>query len=266
VQNLAIFNTTLAQLVARLAALPDGRATLPLITELERTYPLLAALLDLPSPDPLVEQMGPKLYFDNTLLALTVFIQAQALCQPLVLCLEDAHWLDADSLTLLGQLWRTLPGFPVALIFTSRPADDGSLWSLPVPTAVPQTLLNLASLSPAGIYDLCRQLLHWPVADELVAFLWQKSGGNPFFAEQFTLDLLERGLLTWDAAEDRYTLASTSGTSLPPNLTVLLVARLDRLATPVKQVVQTAAILGQRFDVPVLAAMCSPKANLGHAR
>jgi len=253
-RNRAAFRAALADLTGHLAELPDERAP-ALSAELERTTSLLASLLDLPWPDSIFSGMEPRLRFENTLIALTAFIQAQALCRPLILHVEDAHWLDADSSTLLARLLGALDAYPAALLVTSRPEDDGSLLALPAPADAAQTVITLDALGPAGVRDLCRQVLHGPVAGELVTFLWRKSRGNPFFAEQFILDLLERNLLAWNGEEERYELDPAAAIDLPPNLTVLLVARLDRLDAPVKQVVQTAAILGQRFEAPVLEAM-----------
>lgn len=253
-QNREAFQTALDDLTGRLAELSDERASL-LIAELERTTPLLANLLDLPWPDTVFEQMEPRLRFENTLIALTTFIQAHALRRPLILHIEDAHWLDADSSTLIVHLLRALEAYPVALLVTSRPDDDGSRWA-PTGTAdAPQAVITLDALSPEGVRDLCRQVLHKPASRDLATFLWEKSRGNPFFAEQFVLDLLERNLLVWDAGREKYKVDRAAEVDLPPNLTVLLVSRLDRLDAPVKQVVQTAAILGQRFEAPVLEAM-----------
>lgn len=248
-ENRHLFITGVQQLETELMGLADERAP-AVLAELQRTRPMLAGLVDLPWADPLVEKLAPRLRFENNLLAIIAFVQAQALCRPTILHFEDGHWLDADSQRLLARLQRALAGYAAGMVITSRPVEAGDM-----AVAEPVINLHLQSLTLAGIRALWRQLVSWPVQEAALQFLWQKSHGNPFFAEQFALDLLERKGLVWDAGREEYTLTEVAETTLPPNLTVLLVARLDRLEAPVKQVVQMAAILGQRFEVPVLAQM-----------
>ncbi|MCA9959285.1 MAG: hypothetical protein KC443_09635, partial [Anaerolineales bacterium] len=91
---------------------------------------------------------------------------------------------------------------------------------------------------------------------ELGHFLSEKSNGNPFFVEQLTLDLQERGLLTLhNNGRQLFHLPKAHLEAIPSTINAVLMARLDRLASGVKQVVQTAAVLGREFEVQVLLQM-----------
>ncbi len=259
-ENQALFFRKLAAMQQQLATNDDPRA-LPVAAELQRTHSLLAALVDLHLPDSLAAQLEPRLRFENSLIALQTFIQAQALAGPVALHLADAHWLDDDSRHFLGRLCRQLTGYAIAVILSGRYQDDGTLaaWWADMPAA--QRHIHLSALTAPDVDRLCQQLLAHPVAADLVAYLLAKGGGNPFFTEQLVLELAERQLLV-DDGTGGLRLAQAEMTAVPASLNALLITRLDRLPAPVKQVVQTAAVLGQSVDVPVLAGMVPEPARL----
>lgn len=267
-ENQALFFGRLAEIQQQLAVNNDPRAA-AVAAELQRTHSLLAALVDLHLPGSLYAQLEPRLRFENSLIALQTFVQAQALAGPVALHLADAHWLDDDSRDFLGRLYRQLAGYPVAVILSSRYQEDGSLvdWWVDMPgpgaveTAVSQTHIHLTALTAPDIHHLCRQLLSSPVTADLVDYLWQKGNGNPFFTEQLILELAERHLLMADEA-GALRLAQVDVAAVPASLNALLITRLDRLPTPVKQVVQTASVLGQSFEAPVLAGIVADAAGL----
>ncbi|MBV7337689.1 ATP-binding protein [Chloroflexi bacterium TSY] len=81
-----------------------------LATELERTRSILGALVGL-NWAVLYERLSPQLRFENMLAALKTLFKAESLQQPLIIHLEDAHWLDADSAAFMAQLVRNVEGF-----------------------------------------------------------------------------------------------------------------------------------------------------------
>ncbi|NJN55632.1 MAG: AAA family ATPase [Anaerolineae bacterium] len=183
-QNRAAFFKGLDELQQQLTAVSDPRAT-AVASELRRTQSLLAALVTF-LPHSLYAQLEPKLRFENSLIALESFVQAQALCHPLLLHLADAHWLDSDSQDFLQRLLRRLDGYAAAIILSSRYGEEGGMMTWGVgaavlPTAVPQTHIQLTALSAAHLHELCRQLLPQPASDDLVIYLQHKGSGNPLF-------------------------------------------------------------------------------------
>ncbi|MCA9991017.1 MAG: tetratricopeptide repeat protein [Anaerolineales bacterium] len=260
------FSHKLAQLMA---ATPDPN----LRQELHRTRSFLGGLLDLHWPDSLYAQLEPQLRFRNTLEALKNFIKAESLRRPLVLHLEDAQWLDDDSRAFLPLLVRNVAGYPFALVMTTRyqpkpPAGSPELDGL-LPPETPLLALHLHSLSQSQVAALAASLLPHPLAPDLVATLSSRAGSNPFFVEQMVLYLQEQGLLyVTEGVDGRLQLAALSRpgeageTLLPDDVRAVLVARLDRLSQPVRQVVQTAAVLGREFPVQVLLRMLRAEDNV----
>lgn len=251
------FDSVLDALINRLKAQGASTPHAPLAQELDRVRSVLAALLNIRWADSFYEQLDPQLRFDNTLSALKTFIKALATLHPVILHLEDSHWLDDDSRQALELLTRNMAGVPLAILATARYQDDGTPIRLTLPDDILQQTLALADLSVDGVGRYAEQILGAPLVDDSVTELARRTNGNPFFIEQLLLDLRERGQLTEETVNDetRYRLPEEASDSVPPTLNAVLMARLDRLEPPVKEVVQTAAVLGREFDVPVLAQM-----------
>lgn len=255
------FDRRLDVLIAELGAagLPLSQERQGLVEELERTRSFLGALLDLRWAGSLYEQLDPRLRFENTLLALKALILAESLRQPLVLQLEDVHCLDSASEEMVQLLTRNVANYPLALLCTSRYRDDGGLVQLKLDEDVPQLVIQMETLTTAGIQALASQLLGGAIGEDLSSFLVKKTQGNPFFVEQLVLDLRERGTLF--RGQDGWGL-STQVEEVPVRIEAVLIARLDRLAAEVKEVVQTAAVLGQEFELQVLSRMLRETPNM----
>src|SRR5262249_50499921 len=280
-ENKARFDAALDALAADLQALDQ----IDLWSELERARSFLGALVELRWASSPYEKADPHRRFERTLAAFRTLVLAESLRRPVILQIEDAHWLDDDSRQLLRMLTRDAAAYPLAVLLASRYHDDGSPIIMPVDDDVGQQAVELRALAPEGIRALAAHVLGAPVADDLTAFLAAKTNGNPFFVEQLALDLRERGLLVGDRVQgrgdresgeaigqlrDRAAAQSLDATpyTLSPvpygvraSITAVLIARLDRLSPILKAVVQTAAVLGHEFDIEVLVRILPDDAD-----
>ena len=249
-RNKRSFNRKLDGLIA--ATQPVDRN---LADELDRTRSFLAALLDLHWPDSLYEQLDAQARYENTLIAVSSGMLAESLQQPLVIVFEDAQWLDEDSAQFLKQLVRTLTAdetksYPVALIANAR--REGSAERLVA--EMPFEEINLDSLSGQAVARLAESQLQGAVRPELLGLLTSRAQGNPFFVEQI-LHYLQEGALLEQAEGCRQVRGAITQSLLPTDVRAVLVARLDRLAEEVREIVQTAAILGLEFELRLLSRM-----------
>jgi len=267
-ENRTHFEAVLDTLRQHLAAKePENPQIKPLLAELDRTRSILAALVDVYWPDSLYAQLDPQLRFHNTLRAFKTFIQAEAICQPVILHIEDGQWLDPDSQQMLLELTRALTGWPVALLFTSRQNQNTTVPNAPmgiessIAEHVPYHVIHLQALTAPAIRAIAEQCLQAPISDEVAELLIRKTDGNPFFAEQLTLNLQEYGWVSYNPAGTWY-LTMSATLTVPNTLNGVLIARLDQLSIPVRQTVQTAAVLGREFEVPILARMLPNAENL----
>ncbi len=227
------------------------------IHELHRTVSILGAIIDLHWADSLYEQLEPRLRSENRQLALINLIKAQTLLHPVILEIEDGHWLDNESKELIGALTRNLSRHSFTILLTNRYQDDGTIFALPIDDAVPRQEIHLTYLSVIGIQNLAEQTLAGKITQPVLRFLMEKTNGNPFFAEQLLLDLKERESIIANKAEPPIFDFRTGFTleDVPANLRAVLISRLDRLIDETRQIVQMAAVLGQEFDIGVLKAM-----------
>jgi predicted ATPase len=233
--------------------------------ELTRTSSVLAALINISVPNSLYENLDAKGRYDNTLIALSVLLRVESLQKPLILFMEDTHWLDEDSGAFLSYFVRTLLAepdkhYPIAIIVTQRPEGD----SVHMMDEVSMYGINLGRLSSANLSLLAEDVLGAPLADSLLALLNTRADGNPFFAEQILRYLSEQNALALDA-EKKYFASEQAETSLPTDVRAVLVARLDQLTQQVKETVQTASVLGREFEVRVLSEMLHNDANFSYS-
>ncbi len=244
--NWESFSSALEMLVA---SLPDPK----LASELRRTASVLAALLNLTQPDTFYESLDIKARYENTFIALSTLFRAESLHNPIVLLLEDAHWLDEDSVAFINYFIRSLladdKDYPIALIATQRPEGNTSLSE-----EAPAQNITLGKLSSVGLHALAEDTLGKPIAENLGTLLEARAEGNPFFAEQILRYLSEEKLLTIDK-DGKYSTDKKALSSLPMDVRAIMIARLDRLTQQVRETVQTASVLGREFIVDVLVEM-----------
>lgn len=239
-----------SRLDALLASLPDPS----LARELDRTRSFLAALVDIYEASSLYSQLDAEGRYNNTFLALNTLVKAESLRQPFILIVDDLHFADQDTLEFLVRLKRSLAGeavnYPVAVILSYRKQGvDLSLLDSLVDDEI-----HLTSISTDAMARLVESLLGEKGAPELIALVMNRSEGNPYFAEQIIRYLQEENLLEMSAEGWRQGRQKRS-TDLPGDIRALLIARIDQLPREIRDVVQTASILGREFDVRVLVQM-----------
>ena len=252
--NWITFSRNMQELIA---VTPDAE----LAAELSRTSSVLAALIDIRVPDSLYNSLDAKGRHDNTLIALSVLFRAESLQRPLILFMEDTHWLDEESGVFISYFVRSLLAesdkqYPIAIIATQRPEGD----SVKMMDEVSMAGIRLGKLSTASLNLLAEDILEKPIARSLTKLLDERADGNPFFAEQILRYLSEQGALILDA-NGKYFATDEAQTSLPTDVRAVLVARLDRLTQRVRETVQTASVLGREFEVRVLAEMLKDDGN-----
>ncbi|MBP6471807.1 MAG: tetratricopeptide repeat protein [Chloroflexi bacterium] len=249
--NKANFIRRFDDLLTTLAQMPDTRA---LQNELTRTKSFLGALLGLHWPDSLYERLTAQGRYRNTFIAITTLLQAECLQQPVVLKLEDVQLLDDASKEFLLFLTQQAAASPLLLVFTSRYLDNGQPPAYVMAPNTPELSIGLQPLPASALQDMTHDVLGMATDNRLQRLLVEKSEANPFFVQQILYFLQENNLVQKEIIDGQPVATLTAyAVDLPPTLTRLLVARLDRLPPSVKEVVQTAAVLGREFDSRLLS-------------
>jgi class 3 adenylate cyclase/predicted ATPase len=176
--------------------------------------------------------LSPQVQRARTLEALVQQLLGLAGQQPVLVVLEDAHWIDPTTLELIEQSLDWLAAAPVLTLLTSRPDNQPSLAAHPHVTR-----LTLNRLSRAGVEAIVARLSGDQLPTATVAAIIARTDGVPLFVEELTKAVLETG-----------------ETSIPASLHDSLMARLDRIPE-VKEIAQTAACIGREFDYALLEAI-----------
>src|SRR5207244_12686593 len=125
-----------------------------LVAELEQTRSFLVALVDLRWAGSPYEKADPHQRFERTLAAFRTLILAESLRQPVLLQIEDAHWLDDDSREVIRVLTRDVVAYPFAVLLASRYSDDGRPIRISVAEEVDLHAVDVQALTPAGMRAL----------------------------------------------------------------------------------------------------------------
>jgi class 3 adenylate cyclase/tetratricopeptide (TPR) repeat protein len=211
------------------------------------TLPYLRQLLSLPAGDAGMAELDAATRRSETFRALQARLLRAAGRAPLVLVVEDLHWIDAASEELLGYLADSLPAARALLVFTHRPG-----YRHPFGDRSYHARIALQSLSPRDSAAMAASLFGTArLPAEVERTLLHKAEGNPFFVEEVTKSLLEEGALRREG--DRVVLArDLSQIAVPESIQDVLMARIDRLADEPKRAIQVASVIGREFALRLL--------------
>ena len=209
---------------------------------------LLDDLLGVADPDVPLPQIDP----DARRRRLSALINTAALARtaPALYLIEDVHWIDAVSESMLTDFLTVIPQTKLMVLITSRPEYQGAL------TRVhgAQTI----ALDPLGDSDtgaLLGELLGSdPSVGELAAAIAVRAAGNPFFAEEMVREFVQRGVLAGERG-GYVCRVDVAEVSVPATVQAAIEARIDRLTGPAKRTLNAASVIGVRFGADLLAAL-----------
>jgi class 3 adenylate cyclase/tetratricopeptide (TPR) repeat protein len=228
--------------------------------------PLLNDLLDLDLPDnDLTASLAPELRQQSLALLLIALFRTWTENRPLILVLEDAHWLDSLSWELVINTVRALmvADAPFLLVVVTRPVEENGASAQYVATLESMgnaEKLELSPLSPEEIVGLVSTRLglreaNLPVA--LADLVCQRAEGNPFFAEELVFALRDQGSITVDESQSparcivNENLAQVNR-ALPDTIQGLVLARIDQLPPEQQLTLKVAAVIGRTFPYAAL--------------
>jgi predicted ATPase/class 3 adenylate cyclase len=230
----------------------DGLEALlkPTSKDLSRDAALIAELLGVPADgrySPLAVSSQQKR--EMTLTALLAQVDGVAAQGPLLIVVEDAHWIDPTSLDLLDRMVDRAADLPMLLVVTVRPEFEPTWVGQPHVTILP--LSRLGRQDSAGIIAGIANGKAMP--DAVVEQILARTDGVPLFIEELTTTLIESGLLR--ETTDHYVLDGPLPTlAVPTTLQASLVSRLDRLGAA-NDMAQIGAAIGREFSHELIAAV-----------
>jgi class 3 adenylate cyclase len=194
----------------------------------------------------------PKIDPDARRRRLTALVNAASLARetPALYVIEDVHWIDEVSESMLADFLTVIPQTPSLVLVTYRPEYQGALARV----HGAQTIA-LAPLSDSETAALVIGLLGSdPSVGGVATMIAEKAAGNPFFAEEMVRDLAERGVLRGNRSAYE-SIADAGEVSVPATLQATIAARIDRLATAAKRTLNAAAVIGTKFSRDMLKTL-----------
>ncbi|MGB3534543.1 MAG: adenylate/guanylate cyclase domain-containing protein [Microcoleaceae cyanobacterium] len=217
---------------------------------LEEFVPLFADLFNIPLNEHYTAlNLSPKAQKQKLLEVMLIVIRQTSIQEPLLVIVEDLHWVDPSTLELINLLIENGLNNPILRIYTTRPGFKSQWSDLPGFHQI-----NLSHLSPQQIEKIALGVTQNKLLPPAVMrLLIQKSDGIPLFVEEMTKMVIESGWLK--EAETGYQLMGTlPHLAIPDTLKGLLMERLDRLDTA-KEVAQLGAIIGREFSYELLRSI-----------
>jgi class 3 adenylate cyclase len=181
---------------------------------------------------------------------LVTLLEIAAKATPLLIVLEDAHWMDSASWELAEQAVSRVSR--LLLLVSVRTPIDGNETLGRLAKRSDATTIRLGALNDDEIRELvCRRLDAEAIPDELAAFVHLRAEGHPFFAEELALALRDGGAVVVRDGTCRLTRDLTSGAaySLPDTVHGIVATRIDQLTPQQQLTLKVAAVLGRQFGL-----------------
>jgi len=202
----------------------------------------LQSLLDLPVDDADWPGLAPSVRRHRTIAALRSYVLREAVLRPLVLVVEDYHWVDPPSAELLDAIVDGLGAARLLVLVTTRPhrrphwSDHSYCLDLHLPALEPENaeLLLHELIGDAAAFEALRQ--------QILA----QAGGIPLFIEEISRSLEESGITK---PEQQHSAKRLTEVSIPASLQTIIAARIDRLPPARRRLLQVASVIGR--DVPL---------------
>ncbi|HXV72761.1 MAG TPA: AAA family ATPase [Acidimicrobiia bacterium] len=221
---------------------------------------LLESIISTPVEDTyLTAGMEPGLRMENTYQLLTAIVRDAPRSAPLVLVLDDGHWMDSSSWAMAERVGREIPSLMV--VIGTRPfseasgnlapdeyrklLEDSTTTHIMLGELEPTEALELVEIS-LGVTDL-----PGPVSELIV----EQAGGHPYFAEEIGFALRDAGLLIVENGESRLApeVHDLGDIDFPQSVQEVIRGRFDRLSVMEQTMLKVASVIGREFDAETLA-------------
>jgi len=221
---------------------------LALDARLEPALPALLALLDAPVDDAAWARLDPGERRHRTLEALKGLLLREARAQPLLLVVEDLHWIDAETQALLDGLVASMGAERVLLVLAYRPEYRHGWASRPN-----YSQIRLDALPASGTAQMLDTLLgNDPGLESVKRLLVER--GNPFFLEEAVRTLEHGRVLSGERGSYRLT-RSVDTIRIPESVQALLAARIDHLGADERRLLEVACVIGKVVPLALLTTV-----------
>jgi class 3 adenylate cyclase/tetratricopeptide (TPR) repeat protein len=246
----------LAEALRTVAAIDDD---LPKEQAIQRLQALCVGRADL--ADRLASLLGlsdAAYPLEETFWAARTLIESLGHSTPTIVCFDDIHWAEPTFLDLIENLAEA-GSAPVLIVCSARAEllESRPAWG----EGDRATRISLSPLSESETDEVVANIVGGPAGlpTELVERITAAAEGNPLFVEQMLSVLLDRGLVRRAEGGEWLVTGDVAEISVPPTISALIAARLERLAMNDRAVLQEGAVIGLVFYERAVAAMSPPE-------
>ena len=244
------------------------------LADQEDPTPYLAFIVGAAHTDPAIERrlagLTEEMLRDQIQLSVRAALVAEAKRQPLVVVVDDLHWIDSVSRDCLAYLAASCADEPLLLLLVTRQSERETLLEPLLRTAAGRrgelVDILLEPLNESDARRLVRQMVRGEgvEAQRLRQRIIARAEGNPFYVEELVRMLADRGGLVgapgeWTPAPDAERLLN----DVPSSLRGIIITRFDALPQALRYVLQRAAVLGRSFPVSLLEQLVDADADVG---
>ena len=217
---------------------------------LEDTLPYLFALMGIVEGDDPLAQMDGQVKKRRTLEAIKRILLRESMNQPLMVIFEDLHWIDEQTQEFLNLLADSIGTARILMLVNYRP-EYSHQWN----SKTYYTQLRLDPLGKESADEMLSALLGDGVeVRALKRVIIERTEGNPFFMEETAQVLFDEGALVRDGPAVKLT-RSLNTLKIPPTVQGILAARIDRLQSDAKDLLQALAVIGREFPLSLIRAV-----------
>jgi class 3 adenylate cyclase/tetratricopeptide (TPR) repeat protein len=225
--------------------------------KLQSVMPPFYELLSLEINDEVYQKLDPVQKREKTFEALRDLFIHESQNRPIILMVEDLHWIDKTSEEFLSYLIEWLANTHILLILLYRPEYTHTWGSKSY-----YNRIGLDQLTAKSSTELIQALLQGsePVP-ELKELILNRAAGNPLYMEEFTHTLLENGAI---ACKDQQCvlIKNASEIQVPDTIQGIITARMDRLEDNLKRTIQVASVVGRDFAFRILQTITGMREEL----
>ena len=224
---------------------------------LRNALPSFQEILSLKVEDQTYLKLGPGPKREKTFEAIRDLFIRESQKRPLVLAVEDLHWIDKTTEEFLDYLMGWLTNTSILLILLYRPEYTHQWGSKSY-----YNRIGLRQLTTESSAELVQAILEGnEVVPELRDLILVRASGNPLFMEEFTHSLLENGSI--QRKENQFILSrKASEIQIPDTIQGIIAARMDRLEDNLKRTMQVASVIGRDFAFRILQTITGMRKEL----
>ena len=215
-----------------------------------------------------VKSEDPKVRQKQTFWAAFVFLTEAARQHPILIALDDLHWADEASLTLIEHLLRVTDQAPLMFCLMFRAQRDKRCWQLR--DAAERSYAHRYTEFPLEPFDralsqemLIRLLPGAEFNAETLNEILDKAAGNPFYLEEVVRSLIESGAVVQEDGQGKWRVTNQiAQITVPDTLHAAIMARIDRLTEDARKALQMASVIGRQFRLELLRNLAQAEAEI----